>query len=272
MPRFLTALPIAVAITAVAIAAVAIPVTVRAAPPAAAPAQSMPIAAQSSPAQFSPAQRAEIIDIIRQALRADPSILRDAVLAMQADEGARQQQASRTAIAGSRAALTAAPGDPVAGNPQGDVTVVEFYDTRCPYCRRLLPTVSALLAQDHGIRLVFKDLPILGPSSVVEARALLAADRQGGYLKLQDLLMHDSGEATLESVRASAERAGLDAARLARDMQDPAIQQRIDANLALARKLGVEGTPALVIGDAMIPGAVELAQLEHAVNTARQGG
>jgi protein-disulfide isomerase len=224
------------------------------------------------PGTFTPAQRAEIVDIVRQALKSDPSILRDAIGAMQVDDGMRQAEAARAAIAGSRQELLAAPGDPVAGNPNGDVTLVEFYDTRCPYCRQLLPTLATLLAQDHGVRLVYKDLPILGPSSQMEARALLAADRQGGYGKLQSVFMHDQGNATADTVRAAAQSVGLDADRLLRDMQDPAIQQRIDANVALARKLGVEGTPAVVIGPNMIPGAVDIADLEHAVTVARQGG
>ena len=209
---------------------------------------------------------------MREALRTDPSILRDAVLAMQADDGARQEAASRAAIAGSRAALTATAGDPVAGNPAGDVTVVEFYDTRCPYCRRILPTLASLLQQDRGIRLIYKDLPILGPNSMMEARALLAAQRQGGYARLQSVLMQDSGEATPDTVRAAAAKAGLDGARLVQDMQDPAILQRLEANIALARKLGVEGTPALVIGNTVVPGAVELAELQRAVAAARKGG
>ncbi len=240
----------------------ALPGLARAAPPQ----------ASAMPSQFTPAQRAEIVAILRQALHDDPSILRDAIASLQADDSAKQAQTARAAIADAGPALTAASGDPVAGNPKGDVTVVEFYDTRCPYCRRLLPTMTALLQRDPNLRVVFKDLPILGPSSVLEARALLAAERQGGYLRLQDVLMHDSGEATADTIRAAAEKADLDGGRLLHDMQDPAIQARIDANLALAHKLGVEGTPALVIGDAMIPGAVELGDLQHAVAVARQGG
>ena len=253
---------------------VRLPALLLAAPLLAGPALAAPPAETPLPAtsQFTPAQRAEIVAIMRQALRTDPSILRDAVLAMQADDGARQEAATRAAIEGSRAALTATAGDPVAGNPAGDITVVEFYDTRCPYCRRILPTLASLLQQDHGIRLVYKDMPILGPSSMVEARALLAAERQDGYLRLQSVLMQSKGEATTESVRQAAAQAGLDGARLAQDMQDPTIQQRLDANIALARKLGVEGTPALVIGDIMVPGAVELAELQQAVAAARKGG
>jgi protein-disulfide isomerase len=214
--------------------------------------------------EFSPVQRTEIVQILRDALKQDPSILRDAVTAMQADEGDRQ-----------RAALVAAkdtlidPADPVGGNPQGDVTIVEFFDTRCPYCRKLEPTMADLLARDHGVRLVYKDLPILGPASVLGAKALLAAQRQGGYEKLRDAIMVAPPQTTKAIIQDAAVRLGLDWKRLEHDMDDPAIQARINTNLQLARSIGIEGTPALVIGGELIPGAVDLPELRKAVMTAR---
>lgn len=226
---------------------------------------------------FTPAQRDEIVRIMRNALKQDPSILRDAIDALQADEGSRQEAAARSAIAESRQALTADPADPVAGNPKGDVTIVEFFDTRCPYCRKLEPTIAALLKADHGVRLVYKDLPILGPASVVGSKALLAAQRQedkvpGAYEKLRDALMRPGAEQTREAILGQAGRLGLDTPRLAKDMDEPAIQRRIDTNLRLARSLGIQGTPALVIGDALIPGAVEAGELERAIKNARAAG
>jgi protein-disulfide isomerase len=214
--------------------------------------------------EFTPAQRAEIVQILRDALKQDPSILRDAVTAMQADEGDRQ-----------RAALIAAkdllidPGDPVGGNPNGDVTIVEFFDTRCPYCRKLEPTMADLLARDHGVRLVYKDLPILGPASVLGAKALLAAQKQGGYEKLRDAIMTAPPQTTKAMIQDAALRLGLDWKRLEHDMDDPAIQSRINAHLQLARSIGIEGTPGLVIGSELIPGAVDLSELRKAVATAR---
>ncbi len=111
---------------------------------------------------------------MRDALKHDPSILRDAVTALQADDGARQAAESQAVLAAHRDALVT-PADPVAGNPHGDVTIVEFFDTRCPYCRRMEPVMEQFLAQDHGVKLVYKDLPILGPASVLGSKALLAA-------------------------------------------------------------------------------------------------
>lgn len=219
---------------------------------------------------FTPAQRAEIVQILRDALVHDPSILRDAVASLQADDDRRHAAAAASAIAQEKSALLADPADPVAGNPKGDVTIVEFYDTRCPYCRTMRPVVDKLLQSDPKLRLVFKDIPVLGPASVLEARALLAAQRQGGYLKLQAALMEAPPSATMDTVHQAAEQVGLDWARLSKDMDDKAIKQRLNANLALANKLGIQGTPAYVVGTEMIPGAVQLADLQAVVAEARK--
>ena len=160
-------------------------------------------------------QRAEVVQTVREALRNDPSILRDALLALQADETARQAATATAAIATQRANLVADPADPVAGNPSGPVTVVEFYDPRCPYCRQMLPVLAELVRADPRVRLVLKDIPILGPASVLESRALLAAQRQGGYARFQDAIMHSPRHADrgLAAGRGRAGRARRCAAR-----------------------------------------------------------
>ena len=198
---------------------------------------------------------------MREALKQDPTILRDALEAMKDDDTHHEADASRAAILAHRNSMVT-PDDPVAGNPKGDITIVEFFDTRCPYCRRMEPTMAQLLQQDHSVRLVYKDLPILGPESVLAAHALLAAQMQNGYEKLRTALMQAPPGYTKEQILAIARKVGLDDARLGHDMDDAAITARIDANLRLARDLGLDGTPALVIGDTLVPGAVELADLE----------
>lgn len=223
-----------------------------------------------SPSAFSDAQRKEIVEILRHALRTDPSILRDAIEAVRADAKRAESAASGAAIARNAEALTRMPGDPVAGNPSGDVTIVEFYDIRCPYCRRTLPTIAELLRTDPKLRIVYKDIPILGPGSVVAARAVLAAQRQGGYLRLREALMTGPGQIDADVVKAAAQRLGLDWERMQRDMADPAIQARLDANLKLASALDIEGTPAYVIGQQLHPGAMALADLRDLIALARK--
>lgn len=221
------------------------------------------------PSAFTAQQRREIVDILRQALRTDPTILRDAVTALQNDESERQDGAARAVIASQREELLRIQGDPVAGNVNGDVTVVEFYDIRCPYCRRMLPVVAELLKRDRNVRIVYKDIPILGPASVIGARALLAAHRQGGYFKLRDALM-TGGQIDADTIKAAALRLGLDAERLQRDMTDAAIQARIDANLKLAHVLTIQGTPAYIIGDQFLPGAIDITDLQKMIALARR--
>ena len=219
-------------------------------------------------ASFTPAQRAEIVAILRDALRTDPSILRDAVGALQADESRQQAGATRDALATHRQALVGTAGDPSAGDARGRPTLVEFYDTRCPYCRRMVPVMAELVHAVPGLRVVYKDIPILGPGSTLQAKALLSALALGGdaaYLRLQDAVMKDTAAPTDATIRADAQAAGLDPDRVLAGMASPAVQARIDANLALSQALHVEGTPALVIGNQLIPGAASFDDLKAAV-------
>jgi len=227
-----------------------------------------PLRGAAAAEPFTPEQRAAIVSILRDALKEDPTILRDALEAMKDDDSHREADAARVAILAHRDALVT-PDDPIGGNPKGAVTIVEFFDTRCPYCRRMEPTMTQLLQQDRTVRLVYKDLPILGPESVLAAHALLAAQKQNAYEKLRTALMQAPPDYTKEKVLAIARKVGLDDARLGRDMDDAAITARLDANLRLARALSLDGTPALVIGETLVPGAVDLAELEKTVATAR---
>jgi protein-disulfide isomerase len=223
-----------------------------------------------SPTSFTLQQRADIVTILREALQTDPTILRDAIAALQADEGRRQEASLRSVIAAQAEALNRAPGDPVAGNPNGDETLVEFFDMRCPYCKRMLPVMDELLKRDPNLRVIYKDIPILGPGSVLGSKAALAAIKQNGYLKFREILMNGTPNIDQDALRAAAGKAGLDWERLQRDMADPAIQARIDANLALAHALEIQGTPAYVIGGKLMPGAVELVELRDAIAAVRR--
>ena len=149
------------------------------------------------------------------------------------------------------------------------MTVVEFFDPRCGYCKRMLPVVEELLRRQRDVRWVMKDLPILGPNSLLASRALLASQKQGKYAELHDAVLKLREEPAEPVLKREAERAGLDWARLKRDMDDPAVQRRLDANLALAQALHIQGTPAMVVGGTIVPGATDLATLERLVAEAR---
>ena len=219
---------------------------------------------------FSPDQRREIVQILREALKADPSILRDAVESLQAADEAQSAADTKKAVADHRQILVANAGDPVAGNPKGDITVVEFYDPRCPYCKRMLPSIDAILAKDPGVRVVYKDIPVLGPASVMESRAILAAQNQGAYLKMQAALMHSAAQPSEEMIRDAAKGAGIDPGKLVADMNGPAVSQKIQGNMLLAKSLKVQGTPVFIVGDTVIPGAIDQPQLEAAIADARR--
>jgi protein-disulfide isomerase len=251
----------------------------------------LPAGAEGPPAAggggFSAEQRREILGVLREALRSDPSILKDALRqdptilrealladpsglrealeAMQEAESRERETAQRAAVVANAEALFRDAADPVKGNPAGTVTLVEFFDARCGYCKQMHPAMEELIRRQRDVRVVMKDLPVLGPNSVLAARALLAAQRQGRYAPFQDALLSLREDTTEPVLRREAERAGLDWGRLRREMDDPVIKRRLEANLRLARTLRIEGTPALVVGETLVPGAVDLGELERLV-------
>ena len=228
-----------------------------------------PAGAADPAGSFTPEQRAAIVAIVRDALMTDPSILEDAVASMRAAAQRKADADASAALQANRGALAGGPGDAILGDPAGRFSLVEFYDPRCPYCRKVLPDIDALLAGDHGLRLVEKLIPILGPNSVLDAQAIQAAALQGRYLAMQHALMTDSGAPGLERIRTLASGAGLDVDRLLHDMKSTAVNDVLERNLTLAKSLGLTGTPTFIIGSQMIPGAIDLADLRQAVKAAQ---
>ena len=185
-------------------------------------------------------------------------------------QAAREAEQERRAIERHRDALIADPEAPVAGNPEGAITLVEFFDYRCGYCKRVKPTLETLLAENDDLRLVYKEFPILGPESTLAARAALAARAQGGYGPFHTALMEADGALERAHILEIARSVGLDDERLAQDMDEPAIDALIEGNAALAQDLGIRGTPAFVIGDRVIGGALPIAEFRTAIAAARQ--
>jgi len=201
-----------------------------------------------------------------------PDVLAEAQRAQAAKLAAERQIQGRRALTENRAALFTDPADPVLGNAAGDVTIVAVTDYQCPYCKALTPTLDQLLAADPGIRLVTKEFPILGPGSEIAARYALASLRQGKYAAFHAALMadrtpeHQLDEARVQAIAAAV---GLDLARLRADAAAPEIAAQIAANRTLAQKLGIGGTPGLIVGDQIQGGALSLDQLKSAVAAAR---
>lgn len=226
-------------------------------------------AALAADAAFTPAQREAIIGIVRDALKTDPTILRDAVGALQADDDSRARSAAADRVRARHADIYARQADPMIGNPHADVTLVEFYDPRCGYCRRVRDDVIGMVKSDGKLRIVFKDIPVLGPASEMETRAILAAGKQNAYLAMQAAMMTETAAPSESLIRDKATRMGLDADKLIADMGSDAVTRHIKENLALAQALGVGGTPTFVVGDQLLPGAQEIDALTAAIAAAR---
>ena len=224
-------------------------------------------------AQPEPAlDREAVREIVREYLIEHPEVIEEAIGVLRERREAERLARLRATILEQGEALRAHPMSPVSGNPVGDVTVVEFFDYRCPHCKRALEPVMALVEADSQVRVVWKEFPILGPVSRFAARAAMAAHRQGLYHDFHVALMRWPGELTEALVLDIAGAVGLDRERLRRDMEDPAIEAYLDETGRLAQALGIRGTPAFVIGDELIPGAVDAARLQRIVAEARSGG
>ena len=225
----------------------------------------------ASDAGFTPAQRAEIVSIVRNALKTDPTILTDAVAAMQTKASEQKATSALDVVRRNKAQFGNSTGDIVLGNPHGTLSVMEFYDPRCPYCRKVLPDLDALVGAEPELRLVEKVIPVLGPNSVLDSQAIVAAGLQNAYKPFQQALMADTSAPGMERIRHVAAQAGLDADRLVKDMKSPAVATALAQNVALARSIDLDGTPTFIIGEQqIIPGAVSLDDLKAAVEKLKQ--
>ena len=231
-----------------------------------------PAAAQTDIGNLSPEERSAFRAEVRSYLLENPEVIMEAIqiLEQRRNEAAAEQQ--REVIAQNAEELFESEASYVAGNPEGDVTVVEFLDYRCPYCKQAHSEVKRLLEEDPNVRLVVKEYPILGPESVAAARLALAALEQDpeDFGDLHEALMTYDGQLTEQAAYRVAEDQGYDVEKLRKAAADPAIEERIQSNYALAAKLGIQGTPAFVLRDRVIPGFVAFDELSAAVDAQRE--
>jgi protein-disulfide isomerase len=221
--------------------------------------------------EFSQDQRKELGEIIRDYLIGNPEVLREAVQALERKEQEVAAAAATAAISERGAEIYRSEGDLVAGNPDGSVSMAEFFDYNCGYCKRAMPDVLALIESDDDLRVVFKEWPILGEGSMFAAKAALASQRQGKYWEFHLALMETRGVTEATTMEA-AERIGLDVEQLKADMQRPEVTGVIERNMRLATTLGIQGTPAFVIDDQVIPGAVGYDVLAQEIGQVRDNG
>jgi len=226
--------------------------------------------AESPAAPSDPAFQQAVEQVVEQYIRAHPEVIEQTLQALHAKRETEERERVRNLIATKQTELLNDPNSPVSGNLDGDVTVVEFFDYRCGYCKRVAGAVTQLQQDDPNVRIVYKDYPILGEASVLAARAALASKAQGKHLAFHEALLASKNELTQETILNIATGVGLDKERLNTDMQNPTLQEVIEGNRALARELGINGTPGFIIGTELVPGALELKDLKNLIRQVRK--
>jgi len=196
-----------------------------------------------------------VVEIVHNYLTQNPEILVEMTTELDKRQQAEQAQQQEKVISENADAIFRSPLAYTAGNPDGDVTVVEFFDYNCGFCRRALPDVVKLVENDDKVKVVFKELPIFGDDSEGAAKLALAAGKQGKYFEVHQKLFSEPGKANKEKGLKIAQELGLDIPQLEKDMEDPSVQKALDEAKELAQKLGLQGTPLYLIGDRTIPGA-----------------
>jgi len=235
----------------------------------------LPAAAQdtsSNPGQvggMSLDQKGQIEKIVHDYLLAHPEVIKEAIVALQAKEEAQKADDQSQAVTKNKDQLFSDAATPVAGNPIGDVTLVEFFDYHCPYCKAVAEPLAQLLKEDKGVRLVLKEFPILGDDYKLATKAALAAVAQGKYWEFHQALLEHRGTFDMDTIKAIAGKVGINPAKLEADMASAKLDPMITTNHKLADALDISATPTFVIGDQVVEGAIPLDQIRALIKKAR---
>jgi len=208
--------------------------------------------------------------VIERYIRTHPEVIMESLQAMKAKREAELRERQKIALAERQNELLHDPMSPVSGNLKGEITLVEFYDYRCGYCKKAASAVTALQQEDPRVRVVYKDFPILGEPSELAAKAALASQAQGKHQVFHEALFASHIDVTKETIMKVAASVGLDTARLEADMANPEWQSVIEKNRALAEELGISGTPGFIVGTELVPGALDLNGLKELIARAGQ--
>jgi protein-disulfide isomerase len=230
----------------------------------------LPILASPAGAQIAGGDKRAIEDIVRQYILDNPEIIAEAITRLRQRGREARAQSQQRARTDNAARIFDNPLTPEMGNPNGDVTVVEFFDYQCGYCKQVLPAFKKVIESDKNLRVLMKELPILGPVSRFAARASMASEKQGLYFPYHIALMELNGRLSEKRVIDTARKVGLDIETLVKDMADPAIDAYLDQTLELAQLLGINGTPAFLFGNQLVPGAIKEDQMRAFIAAARK--
>ena len=223
---------------------------------------------------FSPAQAHEIENIVKNYLVQHPEVLQDAMEALDRRQKEADAEKARVTIKDNNATIFNSTHQVVLGNPQGKVTMVEFFDYNCAFCKRAMADMLDLLKTDTDLKFVLKEFPVLGPGSVEAAHVAVAARMQDPsgkkYMEFHQKLLGGRGPADKVRALAAAKDVGVDMARLEKDMNSDEVKATIEENMKLADALGVSGTPSYIVGDEVVVGAVGLDELRSKIKNERK--
>ncbi len=236
----------------------------------------VPAATSARAQSFNPDQRGEIERIIKEYLLGHPELLQEVMTELEKRQAVAEAEKHRDAVKEHSAAIFTSQRQVTLGNPQGDVTVVEFFDYNCGYCKRAMADMLDLMKNDGKLKFVLKEFPVLGEGSVQAAQVAAAVrmqDKSGGkkYLDFHQKLLGGRGQADKTRALAAAKEAGFDVARIEKDMAGEEVKAQLEESFKLAEALGLNGTPSYVVGNDVVVGAVGLNTLKEKVNSARCG-
>ena len=219
-------------------------------------------------------QKSEVERILRDYLIAHPEVIQDAMAELDKRQSAADAEKHKETIKKNAQTIFSSPRQVVLGNPDGNVTFVEFFDYNCGYCKRAMDDMLTLLKDDPKLKIVLKEFPVLGPGSVEAAQVAVAVrmqDKTGKkYLEFHQKLLTGRGQVDKAKAIAAAKEVGLDVARIEKDIKSDEVSKTLEESMKLAEALGLNGTPSYVIGNDVVIGAVGLATLSQKIQAARQ--
>ncbi|KPF72091.1 disulfide bond formation protein DsbA [Bosea sp. AAP35] len=230
---------------------------------------------QTPTAGLTAEQRKAVLGLIRETLLQNPELIQEALVELERRNTVAQAEAQRSAVTAEMSRLIDPATSAIVGNPQGDVTIVEFMDYNCGFCKRAVEDVRVLAKEDPKLKIVIKDFPILGPDSVEASRVAVAAMTQltgARYFEFHNKLMATKGRINGAKALEVAKEAGADVERLKKDMDSAQTRAVIESTVALGDRLGLTGTPAFILGDEVVFGAVGTAVLKQKIESVRKCG
>ncbi len=221
--------------------------------------------------KFTDEQKSELGELIKGYLMDNPQVIMDSVEQYQQAQARDQEKQAGAKVAQHLSYLTDKDA-PAAGNPEGDITVIEFFDYNCGYCKRALPDIQKILENDKNIRFIFREMPVLGPSSLTAAKWSLAAHLQGKYFDYHTALINHRGAKTEPELLKLAKEAGLDGEKMKKDANSSEVKALLDKDMSIARDIGIRGTPAFIVDGELKRGYLGPDGMKQAIEEARKNG